>query len=412
MNTNNKKIIGPFTQILTLQNLPMKGCLQDSELETVENAGIIVENGKISEIDTFDTLKKNNLEVEYIEENAVMMPAFVDAHTHICFGGSRHEDYAMRIAGLPYLEIAKAGGGILSSVRNTRGASLETLTQNTIERANRQFLEGVLTCEVKSGYGLSLESELKMLRAIQEANKKIEIDLIATCLSAHTRPPEFDNNMVYLNHILNEILPQVKAKNLSNRVDIFVEETAFTVEEGRYFLQKAKAMGFQITIHADQFSAGGSALAVELGALSADHLEASGNKEIELLAKADIVAMVLPGASLGLGMDYSPARRLLDAGACLAISTDWNPGSAPMGDLLLQASILSAKEKLSTAETFAGITFRAAKALNLYDRGVLQKDKKADMIAFPCQDFREVLYQQGKMKPYKIWKNGVEINEQ
>lgn len=411
MTTNQSKLIGPFKQILTLQNLPLKGKLEDSQLEFIENGGVLVKDGIIQHIDTFDKLKNDELEVEYIEEKAVLMPAFVDAHTHICFGGSRAEDYAMRIAGLPYLEIAKAGGGILSSVRSTRNASLETLTHYTIERANRQLREGVATCEVKSGYGLSLDSEIKTLRAIKEANTNTQADLVSTCLSAHTRPPEFDDNVKYLNHILEDILPQVQAESLSNRVDIFVEETAFTVEEGRYFLQKAKNMGFQIVVHADQFSTGGAALAVEMNALSADHLEASGAKEIELLAKSNIVATVLPGASLGLGMDYSPARKLLDAGACLAISTDWNPGSAPMGDLLLQASILSAKEKLSTAETFAGITFRAAKALNLFDRGILAKDKIADMIAFSCEDFREILYQQGKMKPYKIWKTGIDIDE-
>jgi len=149
---------------------------------------------------------------------------------------------------------------------------------------------------------------------------------------------------------------------------------------------------------------------VNVGAVSADHLEASGEEEIKRLAASETVAVALPGASLGLGMDFAPARKLLNAGACLAIASDWNPGSAPMGDLLMQASILSAYEKLTTAETFAGLTFRAAKALNLYDRGVLEKGKLADMQAYPCADYREILYHQGKLKPGKVWKAGFCLN--
>jgi imidazolonepropionase len=152
-------------------------------------------------------------------------------------------------------------------------------------------------------------------------------------------------------------------------------------------------------VHADQFSTGGSAVAVKLGAVSADHLEASKDAEIKMLANSDTVAVVLPGASLGLGMQYAPARKLLDGGACLAIASDWNPGSAPMGDLLMQAAVLSVTEKLNTAEVFAGLTYRAAKALNLYDRGTLSTGMRADMQAYPTNDYREILYQQGKMKP-------------
>lgn len=168
-------------------------------------------------------------------------------------------------------------------------------------------------------------------------------------------------------------------------------------------------MGFDITVHADQFSTGGSEVAVNVGAVSADHLEASGEEEIKRLAASETVAVALPGASLGLGMGFAPARKLLNAGACLAIASDWNPGSAPMGDLLLQASVLSAYEKLTTAETFAGLTFRAAKALNLYDRGILEKGKLADMQAYPCTDYREILYHQGKLKPIKVYKKGEAI---
>ena len=173
------------------------------------------------------------------------------------------------------------------------------------------------------------------------------------------------------------------------------------------YLSDAKKLGFDITIHADQFTTGGSELAVKLGALSADHLEASTEREIDMLAQSDVVSVALPGASLGLGMQFTPARKLLDAGASLAISTDWNPGSAPMGDLLVQASLLGIYEKLSSAELLAGITFRAAKALGLSDRGRLSVGFQADMIAFPVKDYRDVFYNQGRVKPSMVWKKGI-----
>ena len=168
-------------------------------------------------------------------------------------------------------------------------------------------------------------------------------------------------------------------------------------------------MGFDITVHADQFSTDGSRVAAEVGAVSADHLEASGEAEIALLKDAGVVATVLPGASLGLGMHYAPARQMLDGGLCLAIATDWNPGSAPMGDLLLQAAVLGAAEKLTTAETLAAITTRAARALNLSDRGSLAKGQLADMIAFPTDNYKEILYFQGKLKPAIVWKRGEKV---
>jgi imidazolonepropionase len=210
----------------------------------------------------------------------------------------------------------------------------------------------------------------------------------------------------YLQWIISDLLPAIQSEQLTKRVDIFIEETAFSAGPATHFLQQAAALGFQSTVHADQFSAGGAAVAVAAGALSADHLEASDAAAITLLAAADIVAVVLPGASLGLGMHYAPARRLLDAGACVAIASDWNPGSAPMGDLLLQAAVMSAAEKLSATEVFAGLTFRAAKALALDNIGQLATGFMADMQAYPCQDYRDILYYQGKMKPFRVWKNG------
>jgi imidazolonepropionase len=316
----------------------------------------------------------------------------------------------MRIAGKSYQEIAAAGGGIWESVLKTREASLDTLQAGIIERASRHMKEGVTTCEVKSGYGLNLETEIKMLEAIAGANKNIPIDLIPTCLAAHIKPRDFNgDNQQYLEFVLKEILPLVKKKNLSNRIDIFIEENAFGADHATHFLQQAKAMGFYLTVHADQFTPSGSKVAVDVSADSADHLEASTKLEIDLLSKSDVVPVVLPGASIGLGYPFAPARKLLDKGTSLVIASDWNPGSAPMGDLLLQAAILGTYEKLSTAETFAAITCRAASVLRLSDRGSLEENSIADIIAFPTKDYRDILYHQGKLKPSHVWKRGQSI---
>jgi len=401
-----KKLIGPFTQILPLTGLALKGALKDDDLHIIAQGGVLVENGLIVAVDDFESLRKANpsAQIQEIIGEHVLLPGFVDCHTHICFAGTRAKDYAMRIQGKTYLEIAKAGGGIWDSVTQTRVADEETLTQLLIQRAERHLAEGVTTIEVKSGYGLETQSELKQLRAIAKAAKETKASLISTCLAAHMVPRDFSGTQAeYLSYVFHDLLPVIKSENLSNRVDIFIEESAFDAENALIYLNRAKQMGFDITVHADQFTTGGSAVAVKLGAVSADHLEASKDVEIKLLANSDTVAVVLPGASLGLGMQYSPARKLLDAGACLAIASDWNPGSAPMGDLLMQAAVMSAAEKINTAEVFAGLTYRAAKALNLHDRGILAPGMRADMQAYPCNDYREILYQQGKLKPLIIY---------
>jgi imidazolonepropionase len=401
-----KKLIGPFTQIIPLTGMSLKGALNDGQLHIITNGGVLVENGLISAIGDFEELRKQCLgtEIEEVSGHQVLLPGFIDCHTHICFGGNRAKDYDMRIAGKTYLEIAQSGGGIWDTVTQTRSATEIELADGLVQRANRHLAEGVTTIEVKSGYGLNLTEELKQLRVIKAALLKTKAKLVPTCLATHMVPKDFNGwQREYLDYVLNELLPVVKQENLANRVDIFVEQTAFDADNAKYYLNKAKQMGFDVTIHADQFTTGGSKVAVDLHALSADHLEASGEAEIKMLANSNTVAVTLPGASLGLGMPYAPARKLLNAGACLAIASDWNPGSAPMGDLLMQAAVMSAAEKLTTAEVLAGLTYRAGAALKITNRGILAPGMLADMQAYPCTDYREILYYQGKMKPVRVW---------
>ena len=410
------KLIGPFKQILTLNNLPLRGKISDKQLEIIENGGILINSeNKIEEIGNYEVIANktkqslsNSPTLQF--SNSVVLPAFIDCHTHICFGGNRANDFAMRNAGKTYLEIAEKGGGIWSSVQHTRNASESELLEKLLERINRLISLGITTIEIKSGYGLNVESELKMLRVMKKAQEKTEATLVPTCLSAHLKPKDFEGtSSAYLQYILTEILPKVKQENLSKRVDIFIEKSAFQPEESRKFLEKAKEMGFEITVHADQFTAGSSRIAVEVGAFSADHLEATIDEDLEYLAKSETVAVALPGASLGLGEPFTPARKILDKNGILAIASDWNPGSAPMGNLITQASILATFQKLTTAEVLAGITFRAAKALNLNDRGILKKGMKADFVVFETDNFQNILYNQGSLVASEVYIDGERI---
>lgn len=406
--------IGPISQLICMDELPLKGALSDELLNPKSQYGILIQDGFIVKIAPFDQVETLAIEMDakqiVIPKDSVVIPGMIDAHTHICWAGSRERDYALRNAGVSYLEIAAQGGGIWDTVTQTRAASLQTLVELTKQRANQLLQQGITTIEVKSGYGLSVEEELKIMRAIDSANTQTQADLIATCLAAHIFPKDYDGSPSdYLDEIAQNLLPVLKGEDLCHRVDAFLEQEAFNASTLKPYIEKAKEMGFDSCIHADQFSVGGSSFAVEMESLSADHLEASGDLEIDLLAKSDTVAVALPGASIGLGVQFTPARKLLDAGACLAIATDWNPGSAPMGHLLTQASILGSYEKLSNAELLAGITFRAAFALNLKDRGILRAGLKADMIVFPTDDYRRIFYTQGRLNPSHIIKSGTLI---
>ncbi|MEQ9422836.1 MAG: imidazolonepropionase [Cyclobacteriaceae bacterium] len=404
-----KQLIGPFNQILTLNNLPLKGALSDDQMQIVIDGGIMVEEGRIKKIDAFHKLQSEADQITKVDGDYVAMPGFIDSHTHMCWGGHRAEDYALRTSGATYQDILNRGGGIHETVRKTTVATDENLKKTLTGRIDRHISDGITTTEIKSGYGLSVEQELRILRLINETKTISAIDLVPTCLAAHVCPAKFADKKAFLDYLISDLFPILKAEKLTNRIDIFTEEGAFDVDISRHYLSSAKQMGFDVTVHADQFSTGGAKLAAEIGAVSADHLESTTDEQIEFLAKSDTVATVLPGASLGLGMQYAPARKLLDANTCVAISTDWNPGSAPMGDLLLQACVMGAAEKLSTAEVLAGITYRAARALRLDDVGILKPGCKADFIAFKVADFREIFWHQGKLKPTLVWKNGNEL---
>ncbi len=412
-----KQLLGPFSQMVTMDRLPDHGPLRDERLEIIRDGGLLIEDDRITEVLHQERFEQVRKEAEAkgslighspLKQRMVLLPGLIDAHTHICYAGSRSKDYARRLSGESYMEIADGGGGILSTVRQTRRANEEELYTSLAQRAFDHLLRGVTTCEVKSGYGLDIETELRMLRAIRRVNTSSDPYplMVPTCLAAHACPPEFKSELQYLDFLVAKLLPVVKKEGLAQRVDIYVDRGAFPPHLADGFLYQAKSMGFSVVVHADQFTVGGVTSAARIGAVSADHLERSTEREFRWLQERDVVATVLPGSSLGLGEPFAHARRMLDLGLCVAIASDWNPGSAPMGNLLALAALLGANQRLTNAETFAGITCRAAKALSLTDRGVIRSGNVADLIGFPCDAYEEILYRQGALLPSFVMKGG------
>ena len=414
--SNSSLLIGPFSQILTLRNLSLYGSLRDDDLDVIQEGGLIVQEGRIKEVgfynDLYQKLKKNGdpFHIHELSSPCVCTPGLVDAHTHLCYAGSRARDFTDRLNGISYLEISRRGGGIKETMRKTRQASEDSLIQENLARLHRHLHQGITTVEIKSGYGLSVEAELKQLRAIQKLNTLTPQTLIPTCLAAHVCPSEWTSSSEYLHHLKSDLLPQVLKENLASRIDVFVEEGAFGIQEARSYLKHALQMGFEGVVHADQFERGGAQLAGELKVKSADHLEVSKEEDLLALHKGNVSALVLPGASMGLGCGFAPARKMLDLGLSVAIASDWNPGSAPMGHLLLQASVLGTFECLSSAEIWSGITFRAAHALGLSQVGRLEHGYKADYLIYEIQDYREIIYQQGMLNPREVWCGGNQVD--
>lgn len=389
-------LFGPFRQILTMAGLPDRGALKDDALDVRCEAGVLVEAGEIKDIGPFQDLRPKAATIVEIEGDQVLVPGLIDSHTHICYAGDRFADYAMKLSGATYEDILREGGGIRHTVRETRKAADETLRPLTARRVDSLRRAGVTTFESKSGYGLDVETELRQLRIIRDLGG------VPTCLAAHVMPDGFEDMVGYLKMLRLELLPRLKAEGI-RRVDLFWDAVAFHGDAAISYLEAARLAGFDVTVHADQFSRGGTRAAVRVGAVSADHLEVITTDDIEILARSRTAATALPGACIGLGMPYPPARKLLDAGCSLVIATDWNPGSAPNGNLLMQASVLAMAQKLTSAETWAAITIRAAAVLALSDRGSLEPGKRADMVAFPAADYRAILHAQGSMPPSGVW---------
>lgn len=380
--------------ISQLAACPADGAQQDAGL--IRNAALVWRNEKILWVGPHH-LMPSQFSTESVTDcgGRLLIPGLVDCHTHLCFGGWRGDEFELRLSGVSYQEIAAGGGGIASTVAATRGASLGRLMRKTRTHLDGMLRLGITTVECKSGYGLDVDNELKQLEVYRRAGSLHPLTLVPTFLGAHIVPREFHHARgAYVRLLCDELLPEISRRQLAMYCDIFVEKGAFTVSEARQVLTAAKELGLGIKIHADQLSDGGGALlAAELGATSAEHLEYISADGIQALAKAGVVAVSLPLASLYLREGYMPARQLLDAGVAVAVATDFNPGSAPSYHLPLALTLACLNQRMTPAEVLMGATTVAARALGLQKTiGSLQPGYQADFALIDAPDLNHWLY--------------------
>ncbi|TVR03456.1 MAG: imidazolonepropionase [Deltaproteobacteria bacterium] len=330
-----------------------------------------------------------------------LMPTWVECHTHALFGGARHVDFALRNAGRPYVEILEAGGGILSTVAHTRAESAEVLEETLRERLMAFHARGVDVVEVKTGYGLSVEEELRHLRLIDAVARRVPVRVIRTCLAAHAVPPEFrERRGEWVEAIVGELLPRAVREGLVDQVDVFCDRGAYTVAEGRRVLEAGRALGLGLRVHAEELAWTGAArMAAELGAASADHLEHITGEDVAALAAADTAAVLLPLVTTFLDLpERAPARALVEAGVRVAVSTDYNPGSACSLDLSLAASLACSLHRLTPGEALRGVTRVPAEVLGVASAfGVIRPGARASFLSFSLPDWTAVPWLQGEL---------------
>ncbi len=351
-------------------------------------------------------------------EGRVVTPGFVDPHTHIVFAGDRLNEFELKIKGAEYLDILAAGGGIVSTVKNTREASSESLVEQSRKRLKKMLACGTTTAEIKTGYGLDTETELKMLRVIEELDRTHAVDLVPTFLAAHTVPPEFKGNTdAYVDLICDEMLPQAwhwyQASHFSNGTpifaDVFCERNAFDLDQAKRVLETAASLGFSLKAHVDQFTnLGGSAFSIRSQAASIDHLDLISDAEIELLASSDTVGVVIPAENFSGGKtQFANARKMIDAGCAISISTDFNPGSAPCPSMPMAMTIATRYQKMLPSEALNAATINAGFAIGLgATRGSIEIGKTADLLVIDSHDYRQIAYEFGGNLVAKVIKGG------
>lgn len=379
-------------------------------LGLVENGAVAITGNKILAAGPMDlVLSQAELNTAKVIDagGRLVAPGLVDPHTHVVHCGSREMEYGMRLAGTPYIEILKAGGGILNSVRRVRSATAAEMVAQTKKSLRRMLSFGVTTAEAKSGYGLDTDSEVRMLQAVQILNQIQPVDLVPTFMGAHAIPEEYKNDSdEFVRIVIEEMLPRVK--DLACFCDVFCEDHVFSIQQTRAILSAAREQGLQLKLHADELApTGGAQLAAEMGAVSADHLLCTDNDGIAALAASDTIAVLLPGTSFNLMSRYAPAREMLAAGVAIALSTDYNPGSCPTENLQLIMALGCLKLGLNPAQVLAAVTINAAHAVNLADKiGSLEAGKQADLVIFDADNEAYLPYHFGINHSWKVIKSG------
>ena len=410
-------LIHSASQLLTMAGSPQRGSAL-GQLGLIEDGAMLVQGQAIAEVGPSDKLRAAHPgEPEIDATGCVVMPGFIDPHTHLIWAGDRAAEFELRLQGKTYLEILAAGGGILSTVRATRAASLDTLQDETRPRLRTMLAYGTTTAEAKTGYGLEIETEIKLLQALLALNLEGPLDLAITFMGAHAIAPEYQGDPEnYTTVVCTNMLPAIHEWWLDNApdqplpfVDVFCETGAFSLEQSLRILQAARVLGFPLKIHADEFdNLGGAAMAASLGAVSADHLVTTSPEDIIALGKSNTVAVALPCTPFGLAeAHYTPAQDILKAGGLLALATDLNPGTAWCGNMQFTIALACRYLKLTPAQAIAAATINAAAAIGRADRiGSLESGKQADVIILDIPDYRHLGYRFGTNLVQRVIKKG------
>ncbi len=411
-------LIKNASQLLTLAgpSRPRKG-QEMEDIGVVTNGAVAINQGEIVSVGTTERVTEEINLLPYAEVvdayGKVVMPGIIDPHTHVVFGGTREEEFEQRLQGADYLEILEKGGGILSTVRETREASEQELIHKA-KRNIKYFLNcGVTTLEVKSGYGLDLETELKQLRVAKKLPQLMPVDVVLTFLGAHAFPPEYkDRREEYVDLVVNQMLPAVAEEGLAEFCDVFCEEKIFTIEQSRRVLEAGKSYGLKPKLHADEIVPyGGAELAAEVQAVSADHLLQISSTGIEKMAKEQVIGVMLPGTAFFLMKNqYAPAREMIEAGVPLALSTDRNPGSSPTEAVNLVLSLACLQMRMTPAEAITAATLNAAYAV---ERGTylgsLEEGKQGDVLLLDAPNYKYIPYHYGVSLVDKVYKKGTRV---
>ncbi len=378
-------------------------------IRVIQKAAILVVDGVIEYVGPEDGVPRSNIDRVYNCRGELVTPGFIDAHTHPVFAASREAEFHLRNTGVSYAEIAARGGGIRSSVRNLRKASIDYLIQLLRPRFDGFIQLGTTTIEAKSGYGLSLDDEIKSLEALREV-KNHPLEVIPTFLGAHEIPDEYrEDRDSYIRIIIEEMIPEVSQRKLAEYCDIFVEENVYSVDEARKILTAAKNAGLKIRIHSDQLSqSGGAELAAEMGAVSAEHLDHISDRGIELMIEAGVIFTLLPGAVFFLGLKkYPPARTIIDKGGIVALATDFNPGSSMTRSLPMMMTIACIYMEMNADEALTAVTLNAAKALNRERKiGSIETGKQADLVIWNAPSHQYIPYHYAENLVCGVFKNG------
>ncbi|NPV10278.1 MAG: imidazolonepropionase [Ignavibacteria bacterium] len=403
-------------QLLTCKpaNRKYKRKSELNEIDILENASLTIQDDKIADISLTNEFDFTKFDLVLDCRNKVVMPGLIDSHTHLIFAGSRSDEFEMRVAGKTYEEIAEKGGGIIRTVQATRNSSKEHLIELSLKRLAETLSRGITTTEIKSGYGLDYDTEIKILECANELQKLQPVEITSTFLGAHTVPKEYINNRsAYIDLIINRLLPEISQRNLAKFCDVFLEKSAFTLDETRTIFEKAKQYNFDLKLHCDQFnSMGGVGLGIEFGAKSIDHLEMITDQDLKSLSQTDIVATILPGVSYFLKIPFSPARKMIDEGCIVSIATDFNPGSCTSQNLPLMMNMAALYNGMKLNETINAVTINAAYSLGIEDKvGSLEVGKQADILILDTDDYKNLVYYFGKNFVKTVIKKGKVVYE-